>query len=170
MWLTSIQVSPQTIGLMVDEFRWIWATECIFFWLEVIAGYAFYRYAPVLPGRMRLALLGIYSIAGWGSLFWINGILSWQLTPGLWTSTHEVWDGFFNPTFWPSLLFRTVVCGVLHEYAIDELPTASWSFDWSLKDGRLQFVGGRNAAGCMESDGFDATCEKVDDGPKQGPL
>jgi mono/diheme cytochrome c family protein len=113
MWLTSIQVSPQTIGLMVDEFRWIWATEWIFFWLEVVAGYAFYRYAPVLSGRARLALLGIYSIAGWGSLFWINGILSWQLTPGAWTTTHSVWDGFFNPTFWPSLLFRTVVCGVL---------------------------------------------------------
>ena len=113
MWLTSIQVSPQTIGLMVDEFRWIWATEWIFFWLEVVAGYAFYRYAPVLSGRARLALLGVYSIAGWGSLFWINGILSWQLTPGAWTTTHSVWDGFFNPTFWPSLLFRTVVCGVL---------------------------------------------------------
>jgi|GEM_PF-1647305 len=52
--------------------------------------------------------------------------------------------------------------GVLHEYAIDDLPTASWEFDWTLKDGRLQFVGGRHAAGCMEADGFDATCEKVD--------
>lgn len=113
MWLTSIQVSPQTIGLMVDEFRWIWATEWVFFWLEVVSGYAFYRYAHILSGRTRLALLGIYSIAGWGSLFWINGILSWQLTPGAWLATHSVWDGFFNPSFWPSLLFRTVVCGVL---------------------------------------------------------
>ena len=51
--------------------------------------------------------------------------------------------------------------GVLHEYAIDDLPTASWEFDWTLKDGRLQFVGGRHAAGCMEADGFDVTCEKV---------
>jgi len=113
MWLTSIQVSPQTIGLMVDEFHWIWATEWIFFWLEVVAGYAFFRYREHLAPRARLSLLAIYSIAGWGSLFWINGILSWQLTPGAWTETHSVWDGFFNPTFWPSLLFRTVVCLVL---------------------------------------------------------
>jgi len=54
--------------------------------------------------------------------------------------------------------------GVLHEYAIDALPTASWEFSWTLKDGRLQFVGGRFAAGCMEADSFDATCEKVGDG------
>lgn len=58
--------------------------------------------------------------------------------------------------------------GVLHEYAIDDLPTASWEFDWTLKDGRLQFVGGRHAAGCMEADGFDATCERVGDGSIQG--
>src|SRR5262249_8256581 len=37
------------------------------------------------------------------------GILSWQLTPGAWTTTHSLWDGFFNPSFWPSLFFRTVV-------------------------------------------------------------
>ena len=113
MWLTSIQVSAQTIGLMVDSFHWIWATEWIFFWLEIAAGYAFYRYGERLPGRTRLALLGIYSFAGLGSLFWINGILSWQLTPGAWIANHDVWAGFFNPTFWPSLIFRTIVCGVL---------------------------------------------------------
>ncbi|MCA9623850.1 MAG: cytochrome c, partial [Myxococcales bacterium] len=42
------------------------------------------------------------------SLFWINGILSWQLTPGQWLEHHDVWAGFFNPGFLPSLLFRTV--------------------------------------------------------------
>ncbi|MCA9241612.1 MAG: cytochrome c, partial [Planctomycetales bacterium] len=42
------------------------------------------------------------------SLFWINGILSWQLTPGGWLASGSVWQGFFNPSFWPSLLFRTL--------------------------------------------------------------
>lgn len=113
MWFTSIQVSPGTIGKMVDVFHWVWATEWIFFWIEVVAGYAFYRYAHVLSDRTRLALLVIYSIAGWGSLFWINGILSWQLTPGEWAQTGSVWAGFFNATFWPSLLYRTVACMVI---------------------------------------------------------
>lgn len=113
MWLTSIQVSAPTIGLMVDEFHWIWATEWIFFWLEIVAGYAFFRYGDLLRGGERLALLAIYAAAGFGSLFWINGILSWQLTPGGWTASGSVWEGFFNPTFWPSLGFRAVVCLVL---------------------------------------------------------
>jgi cytochrome d ubiquinol oxidase subunit I len=108
LWFTTIQVSPRTIGLMVDEFHWLWATEWTFFCLEVASGYAFYRYGTQLNDRARLALLVIYSIAAWMSLFWINGILSWQLTPGGWLDDHNVWRGFFNPTFWPSLVFRTV--------------------------------------------------------------
>jgi len=43
MWFTTIQISPRTIGMMVEEFHWIWATEWTFFCLEVAAGYAYYR-------------------------------------------------------------------------------------------------------------------------------
>jgi cytochrome d ubiquinol oxidase subunit I len=108
MWLTSIQVSPRTIGMMVDEFHWLWAVEWTFFCLEVVAGYCFYRYSHQLTDRVRLILLGLYTFAAWSSLFWINGILSWQLTPGGWSETGHVWAGFFNPSFWPSLIYRTI--------------------------------------------------------------
>ncbi len=108
MWFTSIQVSPRTIGVLVDEFHWIWATEWTFFCVEVVAGYAFLRYHERLSPRGRMTLLVFYSTASWFSLFWINGILSFQLTPGNWLAGHSVWAGFFNPTFWPSLFYRTV--------------------------------------------------------------
>jgi hypothetical protein len=108
MWFTTIQISPRTIGVMVDEFHWVWATEWTFFCLEVVAGYAFYRAGPRLDDRSRMRLLICYSFAAWMSLFWINGILSWQLTPGEWISNGRLWTGFFNPSFWPSLIFRTI--------------------------------------------------------------
>jgi len=110
IWFTAIQVSAPTIGTMVMQFHWIWATEWTFFCLEVVAGYCFYRYQDRLSDRSCMMLLGLYAIAAWMSLFWINGILSWQLTPGDWLQTRSLADGFFNPGFWPSLLFRTVVC------------------------------------------------------------
>ncbi len=118
MWFTSIQVSPRTIGSMLDAFHWLWAIEWTFFSLEIVAGYVFYRYGPRLPDATRLALLGLYSIASWFSLFWINGILSWQLTPGAWQGPEDVWVGFFNASFWPSLFFRTVVCLTLGALAV----------------------------------------------------
>jgi cytochrome d ubiquinol oxidase subunit I len=108
LWFTSIQISPRTIGVMVQEFHWIWAIEYTFFWLEIIMGYLFYRYGNSLPHSFRMMLLVGYTLGGWFSLFWINGILSWQLTPGNWVETRNVWSGFFNPSFWPSLIFRTV--------------------------------------------------------------
>ena len=109
IWFTSIQVSAPTIGAMIREFHWLWATEWTFFCLEIVAGYAFYRYQARLSDRTALQLLMLYVAASWASLFWINGIISWQLTPGDWPITGNLWDGFFNPSFWPSLLFRTVV-------------------------------------------------------------
>lgn len=109
MWFTTIQISPRTIGVMVDEFHWIWATEWTFFCLEVVAGYAFYRCGKDLTDKARMTLLLLYTVGAWFSLFWINGILSWQLTPGEWTLDRTVWSGFFNPSFWPSLIFRTIV-------------------------------------------------------------
>ncbi|HSG72614.1 MAG TPA: cytochrome ubiquinol oxidase subunit I, partial [Planctomycetaceae bacterium] len=113
IWFTAIQVSAGTIGSMVLNFHWIWAAEWTFFCLEIAAGYCFYRYHDRLSDRTSLILLVIYAVAAWMSLFLINGILSWQLTPGNWPQTNSVADGFFNPSFWPSLLFRTVVSTTL---------------------------------------------------------
>lgn len=108
IWFGAIQVSPRTIGLMVHEFNWVWGIEWTFFSLEMTSGYAFYRYGSRLNNQARLLLLALYSVASWFSLFWINGILSWQLTPGGWIDSEYMWYGFFNPSFWPSVIFRTV--------------------------------------------------------------
>ncbi len=109
IWMAAIQVGPQTIQMMIQNFHWVWAIEWTFFCLEITSGYCFYRYHERLTDREGMILLVIYSFASWGSLFWINGILSWQLTPGVWLVTENVWDGIFNPSFWPSLVFRTIV-------------------------------------------------------------
>jgi cytochrome d ubiquinol oxidase subunit I len=113
MWFTTIQVGARTIGLMIDEFHWLWATEWVWFSIEICAGYAFYRFGPTLDDRARRRLLGLYAFAAWMSLFWINGILAWQLTPGEWLHGGSMWSGFFNPSFWPSLFFRTAVAATL---------------------------------------------------------
>ena len=116
MWFTTIEVGTRTIGLMVDRFHWLWATEWVCFSVEVCAGYAYVRVGRRLADRARLRLLLLYAAAAWLSLFFINGILSWQLTPGD-DPLGGVWQGFFNASFWPSLLFRTVVAMALGSLA-----------------------------------------------------
>jgi hypothetical protein len=109
IWFAAIQISANTIGTMVLQFHWLWAIEWTFFCLEIVSGYLFYRYYTRLTDRAATALLAIYSVAAWMSLFIINGIISWQLTPGAWLESGRLIDGFFNPSFWPSLFYRTLV-------------------------------------------------------------
>jgi predicted PurR-regulated permease PerM len=56
----------------------------------------------------------VYCVSSFFTLFIINGILSFMLTPGQeWLQANgmrefsgAVLHAFFNPTFWPSLLIR----------------------------------------------------------------
>src|SRR5690349_18711609 len=80
IWFTTIQVGARTIGLMIDQFHWLWAAEWVCFSVEVAAGYAFVRVGRQLGDRARIRLLALYAVASWLSLFFINGILAWQLT------------------------------------------------------------------------------------------
>src|SRR5262245_49077659 len=61
MWFTTIQVGARTIGLMLDEFHWVWATEWVWFSIEICAGYTFYRFGPRLSDHARERLLGLYA-------------------------------------------------------------------------------------------------------------
>ncbi len=106
IWLVIALVSPRALLLLVREFHWIWAAEWCFFCLEVVCGYAYYVHGRTLPFRPRFMLAIGYAVSAWISLFLVNGILSFQLTPGGWPEG-GVWAGFFNPTFWPTLFGRT---------------------------------------------------------------
>jgi cytochrome c553 len=63
--------------------------------------------------RTHLALGWIYFVAAYLSLVVINGIVTFMLTPGRWLETRAFWDGFFNPTYWPSLVLRTGIALML---------------------------------------------------------
>ena len=36
-----------------------------------------------------------------------------MLTPGTWVENNDFWSGFFNPTFWPALFFRSFLAFML---------------------------------------------------------
>jgi cytochrome d ubiquinol oxidase subunit I len=103
MWGSALIHAPRAATEMAARFHWIWTADLAGFCIEIVAGYAFYRAAPRLPDRERRALCGLFLGAAALSLFWINGILMWRPAADAPTS---LWAGFFNPTFWPALLFR----------------------------------------------------------------
>ncbi len=109
IWFIIGLLNPTATEALIHHFVWAWATEWTFFVVEITAAILYYYGWQHMGGRAHLALGWIYFVAAWMSLFVINGIITFMLTPGGWLATGDVWQGLFNPTFWPSLLFRTGV-------------------------------------------------------------
>jgi mono/diheme cytochrome c family protein len=113
IWFIIGLISPTATEALIHNYVWGWATEWTFFVVEITAALIYYYGWQRMAARDHLIVGWIYFIAAWLSLFIINGIITFMLTPGDWLRTGNFWDGFFNPTFWPSLVLRTGVSVML---------------------------------------------------------
>lgn len=113
IWFTIGLVSPDATSSLIHTFVWGWAIEWVFFFVEIAAALIYAYGWDRLDRATHMAIGWVYFVAAWASLAVINGILTYMLTPGRWLQTHAFWDGFFNPTYWPSLLLRSGMAVVL---------------------------------------------------------
>ncbi len=113
IWFTIGLLSPAATSSLIHIFVFGWAIEWVFFLLEIVSLLFYYYTFDRLSPRKHLILGWIYFGAAWLSLFFINGIIGFMLTPGAWVTNNNFWSGFFNPTFWPSLFFRTFMALML---------------------------------------------------------
>ncbi|MBU0505915.1 c-type cytochrome [bacterium] len=113
IWFIIGLLNPGATEVLIHNYVWGWATEWTMFITEIAASILYYYGWKHMSGRNHIIIGWIYFIAAWGSLFVINGIITFMLTPGEWIQTGNFWDGFFNPTFWSTLWLRTGVCIML---------------------------------------------------------
>jgi cytochrome c553 len=110
IWVAIGLVNPTATQHLIRAFVMGWATEWLLFIGEMATLIVFVRAYDRLRPRQRLILAWLYALCAWLSLVVINGIITFMLSPGKgWAETHLMWDGFFNPTYLPSLLLRTFV-------------------------------------------------------------
>lgn len=109
IWFVIGLVQPTGTSTLIHIFLWAWACEWAIFVVEVIAALVYYYGWDRLDPVMHVRVGWVYAGASWMSLLFINGILTFMLTPGEWFVTGSISDAFFNPTFWPSLVLRTLV-------------------------------------------------------------
>ncbi len=107
IWFTIALLSPSGTSSLIHTFVFAWATEWVFFLGEIVALLLYYYYFNKISSRNHLILGWLYFLCAWLSLFIINGVIDYMLTPGDWLNDKNFWSGFFNPTFWPALFFRT---------------------------------------------------------------
>jgi len=122
MWIHANILSPNAIGGLIRVFFWKWFIEWIVFNFEVILLLVWFmtwkKHADSPQGRARSIKFGVsYAVASWLTMVIITAILAFMLTPNFegqpWVDP-EVFPGkvdynnaLFNPTWGPSLAFRT---------------------------------------------------------------
>jgi len=107
IWVVAGLISPGAISALIHSYVWGWAIEWVFFVLEIVAALVYYTTWNRISKRAHLFVGWLYFIGAYFSLVVINGIITLMLTPGGWLGSHAFWDGFFNPTYWPSVVLRT---------------------------------------------------------------
>jgi len=110
IWVVAGLISPGAIAALIHTYVWGWAIEWVFFVLEIVAALVYYNTWDKISKGAHLLVGWLYFIGAYFSLVVINGIVTFMLTPGGWLESHAFWDGFFNPTYWPSLVLRTGIC------------------------------------------------------------
>lgn len=116
IWWTIALLNPAATSSLIHIFVFGWAAEWVFFLTEIVALFIYFYTFGRMERKKHLIIGWLYFFSAWMSLFLINGIIDFMLSPGAWLENRDFWSGFFNPTFWPALTFRTglslVLCGV----------------------------------------------------------
>ena len=107
IWFSSAAASPRAISTLIHNYVWGWATEWVFFIIEIVAIYAYYYTLGRVSPEHHMRIGWIYAWGAWISMVIITGILAFMLTPDTWFKTGGFFDGFFNSTYWPQLFART---------------------------------------------------------------
>ena len=113
IWFIIALVNPAATSSLIHNYVFGWAIEWVFFVGEITALLIYHYKFNSLNRKARLNIAFLYFLFAWLSLVIINGILSFMLTPGKWLDTHYFWHGFFNPTYFSSLFFRTFIAIML---------------------------------------------------------
>lgn len=113
IWFTIGLISPQTTSILIRTFVWAWAMEWVFFIAEIAAILLYVGSWERVDARTHALYGWVYAGSAFMSMFIINGIISFMLTPGRWLETGSFWDGFFNPTFFAALAGRAAAAVTL---------------------------------------------------------
>ncbi|WP_322521078.1 cytochrome c [Guyparkeria halophila] len=149
IWYSTTVGSPRGISALIHNFVWKWATEWVFFVIEVIGVYMLVYLAGKLERRTYMKVAVIFGLTSYTTMLAIVGILSFMMMPGRpeqWFAEGGYLYGFYGPNTFAQLMIRTafmftmtaVVGGIVAAGLKDEVFKR-----WLLR--RLAIVGGLSA-------------------------
>ncbi|MGO8689600.1 MAG: cytochrome ubiquinol oxidase subunit I [Thermoguttaceae bacterium] len=112
IWWTIGLASPLATGVLIRTFVFGWATEYVFFILEIVSAFIFYYYWGRLSPRIHTIIVWIYGLSAWISLVLITAITAFMLTgftldPGHPLQGRDFWSAMLNRQTLPQIVSRT---------------------------------------------------------------
>jgi len=109
IWYSTTVASPRGISALIHSFVWKWATEWVFFMIEVVGVYAVVYLVGKIDQRTHLKLTVILGIASYTTMLIILGILSFMMWPGKaeWFTDGGYLAGFYGSNTFAQLAMRT---------------------------------------------------------------
>lgn len=108
IWYTATAASPRGISALIHNFVWVWATEWVFFIVEVIGVFTLIYTIGKIDRKTHLKLTYMFALASVSTLFLIIGIISFMMWPGTeaWYQTGSASDAFFGVNTFPHMFIR----------------------------------------------------------------
>jgi MFS family permease/mono/diheme cytochrome c family protein len=98
IWYSTTVASPNGIGALIHSFVWKWATEWVFFVIEVVGVYMIVYLVGKVDKKTHMKISVIFGIASLATMIIIVGILSFMMMPGkeIWFEEGGYLNGFYG--------------------------------------------------------------------------
>lgn len=108
IWNTATVASPRGISALIHNFVWVWATEWVFFVVEVIGVFVLVYTIGKIDRKTHLKITYMFALASVSTLFLIIGIISFMMWPGsdIWYQSGSASDAFFGINTFPHMFIR----------------------------------------------------------------
>jgi hypothetical protein len=109
IWYSTTVASPRGISSLIHSFVWKWATEWVFFVIEVVGVYMVVYLVGKVDQRTHLRITWIFGLASYATMLIILGILSFMMWPGkeAWFTEGGYLNGFYGSNTFAQLAMRT---------------------------------------------------------------
>jgi cytochrome c553 len=110
IWYSTTVASPRGISALIHSFVWMWATEWVFFVIEVVGVYMLVYLAGKVDVKTHTRVSIIFGLTSYTTMLVIVGILSFMMWPGqpeAWTQSGGVLNAFYGPNMFAQLAMRT---------------------------------------------------------------
>jgi mono/diheme cytochrome c family protein len=109
IWYSTTVASPRGISALIHSFVWKWATEWVFFVIEVVGVYMLVYLAGKIDRKTHLRIAVIFGLTSYTTMLVIIGILSFMMWPGQerWFAEGGYLNGFYGANTFAQLAMRT---------------------------------------------------------------